>query len=399
MRHTSKYRAPLALYITFIVPDALWAGDGWTTSYWPAASNFVEQAIWTTDVYSATQAAPTTNSTPLLYWTNYLGEALTGQCVTGCVTDAWANEIYRALRERYHVTSNFFGAGPYPTNCVPRFYIWQQSNAVLLKAATTNLLPYFADTHLHCTNGVYTNTPQPWTTTSIIERLALPTNFWSYTPWLNLNRSSNGWDNLYRVVTSLVWTIETPCWTNMTATTNYALYGQGAYSFLGTLTLESWAEATGRGLYGESVFALCSPFSLTQGAREDDEYENQWHGYYGETMIAWSTNDARLLSDKLAKSVDVYMGRGTTANHDPPFDHCVWTNNGYGSEAGGFDRFATSNLNFGVGWYVGPIGDTSLAEGAYCDQPANGEVNWKGWVVTSHVGVVKWDVTNGFRYK
>lgn len=148
--------------------------DAWA-QLWPAASNATSRASWTN-------------------WS--------GLVQTGVVKDARAAWCASALAERFAVLEDA------ATNAFrPRWYLWEHSNVTALKAGVESICVNYFHPGLNydASSGCYTNAPVGFTPESLAAFAHAPTNFWTYTPWVALSSSANGWDGLHQVITSLVW--------------------------------------------------------------------------------------------------------------------------------------------------------------------------------------------------
>lgn len=148
---------------------------------------------------------PATTVVARAHWTNAAGAAMTGS-----VKDARAYQMDKALDERYIAAGLTSGTNAYK----PKWYLWERANVVRFKTAAINAMGHYSarwladgtDFSTVCAASNWVAVPR-MDATNTAAYLGLPTNFWTYTPWIALNTSSNGWDNIKRVVDLMTWTV------------------------------------------------------------------------------------------------------------------------------------------------------------------------------------------------
>lgn len=94
-----------------------------------------------------------------------------------------------------------------------QFYRYEHATAVTCKQNLQNVVSNYLNIRLK-SGGTYeaffaalprpgTNVPS-WTAESILSSNALPSDFWSSTPWRAIGGSSNGWDGIRTIITNFV---------------------------------------------------------------------------------------------------------------------------------------------------------------------------------------------------
>lgn len=216
MDSISTWLACPVLCFTF---SALDARGQWTPTLWPP-TNIVASAVWTDDA---------------------------GTSRTGSVKDARAMEMAHALDERH------IAAGLATNAYRPKWYLWQRANAVRFKAAASNALPYYAARWLSDgTNFTGPAAASNWTAvprmthTGVVAHLGLPTNFWTFTPWIAVDQSSNGLAGIKRLLDLMTWTVQDgfAATAQMHSAENYWSSDPVTYPYLYNDGAGGWPEET-----------------------------------------------------------------------------------------------------------------------------------------------------------
>lgn len=206
----------------------------------------------------------------------------------GTNKDNRARQIYEGIEERERA----LGMTNAPT-IVPAFYIYERSNCVQAKTWIAANAGQFVDLTRTTSSNVVR-----WALTNLIADCGLPTNYFAYTPWQQLNGVGNGYTNAY---TAAGYT---------TLHYGYAGLTNLMKRLVAVTARGKWCPATNGALWGRAWSDSVGLYGY--GGQRNDSYVS---GVSSNYALAFRASRADSITEALAYEQVQWTGAATATYH------------------------------------------------------------------------------------